>query len=186
MADSLEKVTVDTQACETGAAASGGATPSKSAPPGSHADERKTETPSATAKQDTAKQATALEPKEMFWDAWSPAQRWAIVALAALGIAGTWWLLSGRPPPPPAAESDASVPAVLSDEVQKASSEQAASTNLGGLRLEAAEASVKARQAAEVVFENAPKDGQAWDMSASIRGIPGAVAKKAGELEKRS
>lgn len=186
MAAPSDEVAADIQACKVDAAGSQGVAPPTPASPSSQVHPSSAESSNSGAKPNAAQKAEALELKESFWNAWPPAQRWAIVAVAALGIAGAWWLLSERPPPPPAAaSSDASVPAVLSDEIQLASSESATSTRLGGLRLEAAEASVEARQAAEVVFENAPKDGQAWDMSASIRGIPGAVAQKAGALEKK-
>jgi len=46
-----------------------------------------------------------------------------------------------------------------------------------GLEEGTAAASIHTRRT-EVVFENAPKDSQAWDMSASVRGIKGGVSEK--------
>ncbi|CAE7199036.1 unnamed protein product [Symbiodinium sp. CCMP2592] len=46
-----------------------------------------------------------------------------------------------------------------------------------GLEEATAAGSIHTRQT-EVVFENAPKDSQAWDMSASVRGIKGGVSEK--------
>ncbi|CAJ1459558.1 unnamed protein product [Effrenium voratum] len=93
----------------------------------------------------------------------------AAVALLVLGLG--WWLRRppGGPPLDPEVEADVG---------------SAAADTTGGLDLGPAEASVRARKAAEVVFENAPKEGQVWDMSASVRGVQGGVQERINQFQR--
>jgi len=118
--------------------------------------------------------------------AWSEkAASWALVAVAVAGVAGVLWFCFGRPPPPPDLSSASEAAPVQQDiSAQLLHAETSTRPSSSGLQLGPADASVKARQAAEVVFENAPKEGQACDMSASVRGIAGGVSDKVGKLQK--
>lgn len=90
----------------------------------------------------------------------------AAVSLAVLGL-GLWWIWRSPPGTPPSSPLEPEA-AAWSSEVGDA-----------GLT-----ASLRARQAGEVVFENAPKDGQVWDMSASVRGIKGGVQEKINQFQR--
>ncbi|CAE8597505.1 unnamed protein product, partial [Polarella glacialis] len=120
---------------------------------------------------------------------WTPSMTRAAVGLAvAAGLAGAWWLWFGRRPPiPPGGISTGvtvAAAAATAEEARKHPTSPTSEPAFGGLSLGAAEDSVKARQAAEVIFENAPKEQQTWDMAASVRGLPGAVSQRVGKIEK--
>lgn len=183
-------------AAAVAAAAAGGAelepTTSKqtvgTAKPPAAADATAAKVQPAAAANDAAKPIPEAEPaaESAASEVWSPSQVSAAVALGAVGavlaFAGLWWLTIGRRPPtlPPAATVAAAAVAANTEEVNATQAARLASL---GLNLEAAAPLVQARKAAEVVFENAPSEGQTWDMAASIRGIPGGVQSRVGKFE---
>eukprot|EP00931_Biecheleriopsis_adriatica_P105039 TRINITY_DN7963_c0_g1_i1.p1 TRINITY_DN7963_c0_g1~~TRINITY_DN7963_c0_g1_i1.p1 ORF type:complete len:400 (-),score=92.49 TRINITY_DN7963_c0_g1_i1:222-1385(-) len=123
---------------------------------------------------------------------WSSPTTWAVLALTVAGAAGICWLLFGRQqPPPPAGGQDSptssAMPAapttVAVAEIQKVQQTNSSPSTGASLDLGTATDSVRKRQAGEVWFENAPKDGQAWDMTGSVRGVSGGVSQKVSQFQ---
>jgi len=98
------------------------------------------------------------------------------VASAVIGL-GLWWIWR-QPPQGPQVLLNSKTEQIDTD-VPSIPEMPAPNTSALGK----AESLIRGRQAAEVVFENAPKDGQAWDMSASVRGIKGGVQAKINQFQ---
>eukprot|EP00931_Biecheleriopsis_adriatica_P105040 TRINITY_DN7963_c0_g1_i2.p1 TRINITY_DN7963_c0_g1~~TRINITY_DN7963_c0_g1_i2.p1 ORF type:complete len:402 (-),score=65.80 TRINITY_DN7963_c0_g1_i2:222-1427(-) len=124
---------------------------------------------------------------------WTSPTTWAVLALTVAGAAGICWLLFVRqqPPPPPAGGLDysassgmpAAPTAVAAAEIRKVQQTDSLPSTGASLDLGTATDSVRRRQAGEVWFENAPKDGQAWDMTGSVRGVSGGVSQKVSQFQ---
>lgn len=104
----------------------------------------------------------------------------AAVSLVVIGL-GFWWIWRQPPGGPPVLDSTEQVdkldmPMPLPQMPDMPSSK--------GTALGQTDSFIRARQAGEVIFENAPKDGQVWDMSASVRGIQGGVQEKINKFQR--
>jgi len=69
-------------------------------------------------------------------------------------------------------------------QVSRAASSEASPT-AAGLDLGSSDAALKAKASVEDVFENTPTEGQTWDMTASVRGVPGKVKSKVSFFDKQ-
>lgn len=99
----------------------------------------------------------------------------AIAAVVA-GVTLTWliWHWSSSVPPPSFEPPSPSMSTISPKSVPPASPQGQLEGGLGF---------GPPARAAEVVFENVPKEGQVWDMSASVRGIAGNVKERVTQFE---
>jgi len=99
----------------------------------------------------------------------------AAVSLVVIGL-GFWWIWRQPPGGPPVLDS--------TEQVDKLDMPMPDMPSSKGAALGQTDSFIRARQAGEVIFENAPKDGQVWDMSASVRGIQGGVQEKITKFQR--